>query len=116
ELHHNLKLRKHKMVHHNDSDLDSLESTTICGKLCITSFTLMMLFYLFMAAYILKYYWKRRNATRKGREKRYGFGNELRMYRHLHSKNSNDNSGIGWKGRKDETVVMLVYEEPHSIL
>ncbi|CAI2166779.1 11695_t:CDS:1 [Funneliformis geosporum] len=111
EHHHNLKLRKlHKNVHRNDSDLDSIESTTICGKLCITSFTLMMLFYLCMAAYILKYYWKRRNSTRKSREIRYGFGKELRK------NNSNNNGGGGWKGRKDETVVVLVYEGNHSIV
>ncbi len=115
EHHHNIKLRQlHKKVHHNDSDL---ESTIICGKICMASFTLMVLFYLCMAAYIIRYYWKI-NATRKSREIRYGFGNELRMYSQLHNNNDdneqNEQSDGGGKGRKNETVVALVYEGSRS--
>ena len=64
EYHHNIKLRNlHKNSHknginyknnRNDSELDS--TATICGKLCVTSFILVLIFYLCVATYILRYF------------------------------------------------------------
>lgn len=129
EHHHNIKLRtihknnkviiNNKENNHlqNDSELNS--SLNICGKLCFACFTLMILFYLFMAFYILKYFWKKRFSTRKSREIRYGLSNELRMYPQLYnySNNSNNrelkvhNEGYNdegdWRGKKNETTICV---------
>ncbi|CAB4377757.1 unnamed protein product [Rhizophagus irregularis] len=111
EYHHNIKLRtlhKHnkEIINNNennhlqnDSELNS--STNICGKLCFACFTLMILFYLFMAGYIFKYFWKKRFTTRKSREIRFGLNNELRMYSQFYNNNNNNNNNREKKGHNE---------------
>lgn len=124
EYHHNIKLRTfHKNnknindnSHHYHRYDSELNSSNICGKLCFACFILMILFYLCMAVYIIRYFWKKRIATRKSREIRYGLSNELRMYPQLYYNNNKElkghiegyNDDGGWRKKKDEIAIALV--------
>ncbi|GBB90284.1 hypothetical protein RclHR1_01720005 [Rhizophagus clarus] len=114
EYHHNIKLRT---FHKNNKNVNDSELSNICGKLCFACFILMILFYSCMTVYIIRYFWKKRMATRKSREIRNGLSNELRMYPQLYYYNNNRdlkahievyNDERGWKGKKDEIAIALV--------
>jgi hypothetical protein len=121
EHHHNIKLRTlHKnnrnIINNNNNNNNHLQndfellnsSSNICGNFCLACFTLIILFYLFMTVYILRYFWKKRITTRKSREIRYGLSNELRMYPQLYNNNNRNNNDQGdWRGKKDEVTIAI---------